>query len=87
MNIAGMSMTAAAPNKDNAMKLMEFLASDLAQSMYAEQNHEYPVNKAVPASGLVRSWGEFQHDTLPLSDIVKHRVTASKMVDEVGYDG
>lgn len=87
MNIAGMSMTAAAPNKDNAKKLMEFLASDLAQSMYAEQNHEYPVNKDVPASGLVRSWGEFQHDTLPLSEVVKHRVTASKMVDEVGYDG
>ncbi len=87
MNIAGMSMTASAPNKDNALKLMEFLSSDLAQAMYAEQNHEYPVNKAVPASGLVRSWGEFNHDPLPLSDVVKHRVTASKLVDEVGYDG
>jgi len=87
MNIAGMSLTAASPNKDNAIKLMEFLAGDLAQAMYAEQNHEYPVNKEVPASGLVRSWGEFKHDPLPLSDIVKHRVTASKMVDEVGYDG
>lgn len=87
MNIAGMSLTAAAPNKDNAVKLMEFLANDLAQSMYAEQNHEYPVNPEVPASGLVRSWGEFDHDALPLSDIVKHRVTASKMADEVGYDG
>ena len=87
MNIAGMSLTAASPNKDNAVKLMEFLASDLAQSMYAEQNHEYPVNPEVLASGLVRSWGEFEVDALPLSDLVKHRVTASKMVDEVGYDG
>jgi len=86
MNIAGMSLTAASPNKDNAIKLMEFLAGDLAQAMYAEQNHEYPVNKEVPASGLVRSWGEFKHDPLPLTNIVKHRVTASKMVDEVGYD-
>lgn len=87
MNIAGMSLTAASPNKDNAIKLMEFLAGDLAQSMYAEQNHEYPVNSEVPASGLVRSWGEFEIDALPLSEVVKHRVTASKMVDEVGYDG
>jgi len=87
MNIAGMSLTAAAPNKDNAIQLMEFLASDLAQSMYAEQNHEYPVNPDVQASGLVRSWGDFDHDALPLSEIVTHRVTASKMVDEVGYDG
>ena len=87
MNIAGMSMTAAAPNKENALKLMEFLSGDLAQAMYAEQNHEYPVNPKVPASGLVRSWGEFEHDPLPLSEIVKYRVDASKMVDEVGYDG
>jgi len=87
MNIAGMSLTAASPNKDNAIKLMEFLAGDLAQSMYAEQNHEYPVNSDVPASGLVRSWGEFETDSLPLSEVVKHRVTASKLVDEVGYDG
>ena len=87
MNIAGMSLTAASPNKDNAIKLMEFLASNLAQSMYAEQNHEYPVNPEVPASGLVRSWGQFEIDPLPLADIVKHRVSASKMVDEVGYDG
>lgn len=87
MNIAGMSMTAAAPNKDNALKLMEFLSGDLAQAMYAEQNHEYPVNPTVPASGLVRSWGEFDHDPLPLSEITQYRVDASKLADEVDYDG
>lgn len=87
MNIAGMSLTAASPNKENAVKLMEFLSSDLAQAMYAEQNHEYPVNQSVQPSALVRSWGEFDHDPLPLSELVEHRVTASKMVDEVGYDG
>ncbi len=87
MNISGMSLTKNAPNKDNAIKLMEFLAGDLAQAMYAEQNHEYPVNPAVPASGLLRSWGEFKADTLPLSEIAKHRATATKMADEVNYDG
>ena len=87
MNIAGMSMTAAAPNKENAKKLMEFLSGDLAQAMYAEQNYEYPVNPNVAASGLVRSWGEFDIDPLPLSEVIQHRVEASKMVDEVGYDG
>lgn len=87
MNISGMSLTKNSPNKDNAIKLMEFLAGDLAQSMYAEQNHEYPVNPQVQASGLLRSWGEFKSDNLSLSEIAKHRATAIKMADEVNFDG
>ncbi len=86
MNIAGMALTAAAPNKENAIKLMEFLTSDQAQSMYAELNHEYPVNPAVEWSELVSSWGTFKPDNLPLVEIAKHRATASKMVDEIGYE-
>lgn len=87
MNISGMSLTKSAPNKENAIKLMEFLSGDLAQRMYAEQNHEYPVNKDIAPSGLVQSWGDFEYDPLPLSEIAKHRVTATKLVDKVGYDG
>lgn len=87
MNISGMALTKSSPNKDNAIKLMEFLASDLAQQMYAEQNHEYPVKEDVGASGLVSSWGEFEYDPLPLAEIAKHRIEASKLVDKVGYDG
>ena len=86
MNISGMALTKAAPNKGNAVKLMEFLSSNVAQKMYAEQNHEYPVNPKVEASGLVQSWGSFKHDTLPLAEIAKHRAAASKLVDETGYD-
>ena len=86
MNISGMSLTKSAPNKENAIKLMEFLSGDLAQRMYAEQNHEYPVNKDIAPSGLVQSWGEFKYDPLPLSEIAKNRVTATKLADKVGYD-
>jgi len=86
MNISGMSLTRSAPNRDNAIQLMEFLSENLAQQMYAEQNHEYPLNKAVKASGLVQSWGEFDYDPLPLAAIAKHIGAASKLVDEVGYD-
>ncbi|MFK8081771.1 MAG: Fe(3+) ABC transporter substrate-binding protein [Granulosicoccus sp.] len=87
MNISGISLTRSAPNRDNAIELMEFLAGDLAQQMYAEQNHEYPVKTDVPASGLVKSWGEFKYDPLPLAEIATHRVNATKLVDKVGYDG
>ncbi len=86
MNIAGMALTTAAPNKDNAIKLMEYLSGDTAQRMYAEQNHEYPVNPNVAASALVESWGSFDKDTLSLADIAQHRATASKLVDEIMYE-
>lgn len=87
MNISGMALTRHSPNKDSAIKLMEFLSANLAQSMYADQNYEYPVNPEVSPSGLLRSWGEFKYDPLPLSDIAIHRSTAIKLADEVNYDG
>lgn len=86
MNISGVALTRAAPNKSNAIKLMEYLSSADAQKYYAEVNHEYPVNKTVEASELVQSWGDFTYDTLPLADIAKNRTAASKLADEVNYD-
>ena len=87
MNISGMALTQSAPNKENAIRLMEFLSGELAQTMYAEQNHEYPVDQDIEPSGLVQSWGDFDYDPLPLAEIAKHRATASRMADEVDYDG
>ena len=87
MNISGVIMTSAAPNKDNALKLMEYLASDEAQAIYAERNHEFPVKPSVERSELVSSWGEFKADALSLIEVAKHRATASKLVDTVNYDG
>ena len=87
MNISGIVMTAAAPNRDNALALMEFLASDTAQELYAETNHEYPVKPDVARSELVASWGEFEADELPLAEIAKYRGEATRLVDTVDYDG
>jgi iron(III) transport system substrate-binding protein len=87
MNISGVVMTKAAPNKDNAIKLLEFLASDTAQSLYATLNHEYPIKEDVPPSALVASWGTFKKDALPLNEIAVHRAAASRLIDTVDYDG
>lgn len=87
MNISGVFMTQAAPNKDNAIRLLEFLSQDVAQSLYAENNHEYPIKADVAASELVGSWGTFIKDELSLNEIAAHRVRASQLVDIVDYDG
>lgn len=86
INLSGIVLTKYAPNKENAIKLIEFLTSDEAQKLYAELNNEYPLKPGVPASDIVQSWGELIPDDLPLADIVKHRKRASEMVDEVGFD-
>ncbi len=87
MNISGVAMTKAAPNKEAALKLMEFLASDEAQRIYAETNHEFPIKPGVPASALVQSWGSFTPDSLGLVDIAKLRPEALKLIEEVNFDG
>ena len=86
MNVSGMALTKSAPNRDNAVKLMEFLSDNLAQQMYAEQNFEYPVKQGVPWSGLLQSFGAFKADDLSLAEIARHRKAASKLADKVAYD-
>lgn len=86
INISGMVLARHAPNRDNAVKLMEFLSSFEAQRIYAEVNFEYPVNEDVAWSERVRSWGEFSADTMPLTSIAELRSRASEMVDEVGFN-
>jgi iron(III) transport system substrate-binding protein len=81
-----MAMAKFSPNKENAAKLMEFLAGNTAQSMYAEVNYEYPVKADVKPSELVASWGEFKADTISLDAIADHHEAAIKLLDEVKFD-
>ena len=86
VNISGAALAKYAPNRDNAVKLIEFLSSHKAQQIYAEKNFEYPVEPGLEPSEMVKSFGVLNADTLPLADIAKHRKEASEMVDRVGLD-
>jgi iron(III) transport system substrate-binding protein len=86
VNISGMSLARHSPNRDNAIRLMEFLASAEAQAIYAEQVFEYPVKPGARISEIVASFGEIKPDSLPLAEIARHRKEASILVDKVGYD-
>jgi iron(III) transport system substrate-binding protein len=86
VNISGAVVAKNAPHKENAVKLLEFLASDEGQKDYAEINSEYPVKEGVPWSELVQSWGTFKPDPISLNEIGALRKKASELVDEVGFD-
>ncbi len=86
VNLSGVALTNAAPHKENAIKLMEWLSSDTAQETYAEQNGEYPLKAGTEPSELVASWGNLIPDALPLIDIAKLRGASLKLVEEVNFD-
>ncbi|MEN9408807.1 MAG: hypothetical protein RL216_781 [Pseudomonadota bacterium] len=87
LNISGVAMTKAAPNREAALKFMEWLSSDEAQRIYAETNNEFPVKPGVAKSALVASWGEFTPDSKPLTEVAKLRPDALKLIETVDFDG
>jgi iron(III) transport system substrate-binding protein len=86
VNISGAAVIKGAKNRDNAVALLEFLAGDKAQNMYATVNFEFPVKDGIGTHKLVESWGSFKADTLSLEEIASHRTTATKLVDKTGFD-
>jgi len=86
INVSGAVLTKYAPNKAQAEKLIAFLTTEKAQSLYAELNMEYPVKPGVKPSELVSSWGEFKADDVRLDEIASNIPAALKLVDQVKFD-
>ncbi len=95
VNITGGGILKAAKNKANALKLLEFFTGNLAQTMYSQVNHEYPLKEGIGYSGIVKSFGsgqsgikkgKFKADSLAMDKIAAERNTALKLLDEVKFD-
>lgn len=86
VNISGAALAKHAPHRDNAVKLLEYLVSDDAQSLYAKANYEYPVKAGVALDPVIEAIGPMQVDSLSLDEIHTHRREASALVDKVGFD-
>jgi iron(III) transport system substrate-binding protein len=86
VNISGASVAKNAPNRAAAVRFLEYLVSDAAQKVYAEANFEFPVKAGVAAHPLIAAFGALKVDSLDLTEIARHRVAASRLVDKVGFD-
>lgn len=85
MNLSGGGVAVHAPNKDNAVKFLEYLASDSAQAYFSAGNDEYP---AVPGVGLapsIAALGHFKPDDVNLSEVAKNLPEAQKIFNDVGW--
>jgi iron(III) transport system substrate-binding protein len=86
MNLSGGGVAAHAPNLDNAVKFLEYLASDQAQQYFSVGNDEFP---AVPGVGLapsIAALGSFKPDDVNLSEVAKNIPTAQKIFNEAGWE-
>jgi len=85
VNVSGAGVTKAAKNRDNAVRLLEFMVSDEAQRWYAEGNSEFPVKPGVPLSPVLESWGPFKADDLNLAKLGEGNAEAVRVLDRAGW--
>ncbi|MFH5925428.1 extracellular solute-binding protein [Roseomonas xinghualingensis] len=86
VNISGGAVTRHAPNRAEAIRFLEFLASPEAQTVYANGNFENPVRPGTPTNPIVEGFGELKPREVLLPEVAARRAAASRIVDEVGFD-
>jgi len=86
VNVSAIGLTKHAKNENDAILLIEFLAGEEAQGMFANANFEYPVNVNVAPHELLASWGEFVAQDVLLSQLGFYANQAAMLMDEEGWE-
>jgi len=85
VNISGAGVARYARNRDEAIRLLEFMTSDSAQVQYAQSNHEYPVVEGVAISETLQKFGQFKADDLKLDQLGAYNAEAVRIMDRAGW--
>jgi len=85
VNVSGAGVAANAPNKDNAVKFLEFLISPEAQAIFSGANFEYPVRDGAEQAAVIASWGKFKEDKINVVELGKNNAEAVKIMDRAGW--
>lgn len=86
VNVSGAGVAAHAPNKDNAIKFLEFLVSPEAQAIFAGANFEYPVRHGADQAPVIASWGTFKEDEINVAELGKNNAEAVMIMDRAGWE-
>lgn len=85
VNVSGAGVTRASKRKAEAQQLIEWLTTAEAQQILMDLNQEYPVNPAVAMNAELASWGEFNPDSINVSEAGRLQAAAVKLMDRAGY--
>lgn len=86
INVSGAGVTTYAPNRENAIRFLEYLTSESAQRYFADGNNEYPAVAGMKANSAVEQLGEFRPDTLNASEIGRNQAKAVQVFDRAGWN-
>ncbi|MCY4095642.1 MAG: Fe(3+) ABC transporter substrate-binding protein [Gammaproteobacteria bacterium] len=83
VNISGAGVTRHAPNRDNAVRFLEYLSGDFAQTLFAEGNNEYPI--VGEPTGAITKLGTFEEDMLAAQRLGENQSEAVRVYDRAGW--
>ena len=85
LNLSGVGVVKGAPNKANAVKFIEFLASDRAQEVFAKGNNEYPIAPSAQTIPVLKQFGDFKEDKVNAAKFGNNNTEAIRMMDRAGW--
>ncbi len=85
VNVSGAGVTRHARNRNNAVRLLEFMTTEESQRWYAEANLEYPVRTGITLNPTLEAWGTFAGDTINLAELGRHNAAAVRLMDRAGW--
>lgn len=85
VNVSGAGLVKHAKNRENALRLLEWMSTEPAQRLLADKNMEYPANPDIDPDPAVAAWGDFKQSTMNLAKAGELQVAAVKLMDEAGY--
>lgn len=85
INVSGAGVAKYAPNKENAIRFIEFLISEEAQTVFTNANFEYPILESVEPVEDIKVWGDFKEDNLELDKLGENNKKAVLIFDETGW--
>ncbi|MFD0590177.1 Fe(3+) ABC transporter substrate-binding protein [Paenibacillus sp. GCM10027627] len=85
LNVSGVGLAAHAKNKENALKLVEFMTSKEGQEMLINGSFEFPVNKEAALPELLKEWGEFKTENIDYAKLGVHNKKATEIMNKVGW--
>jgi iron(III) transport system substrate-binding protein len=85
INVSGAGVTRSSKNRENAIRLLEYLSNDEAQQVFAEAIQEYPVKPGIARSQTLQAWGDYRADTLDLTRLGELNADAVRIFDRAGW--
>jgi iron(III) transport system substrate-binding protein len=85
VNLAGAGVARHAPNRENAIRLLEFLTGDEAQQVFVGGNKEYSVVAGAPTVPELAAFGPFKEDALNAATFGGQAAAALQLMDRCGW--